>query len=490
MEATFNKELGVAELEDSGMKVATLLPNAKRETASIMAYIGARFSRSNKSLKELVKESRSRGNEAQRLEKIFEGYGHRSVGDMARIMVSLEDIPDIEALYILYQLPHYAAQQRSTRYQDFSKSTVPKIECDSSYQSFFEYEYNSLLFEYQKAYEPTLKKLRNKYPEAEEKTLYARTLDEIRSLLPTGIPTNLVLYTDARTLSELIAKLRGSFIPHRNKIGNLLYHLLKGTYHAQPNWLQRQAHQLFGYQSFYIPEAWRLIRHAEPNDTQFLLTKAMKVKMLSLLNFSTIPNRSYIRNTQSFTINKRVKGIDLLTSQILERLLALECDNASLLENEKLTINQLKEIFSPLEDCNDKDKQLGNLGQVGAVNFSGLTDIGTLRDLNRHRSTERFFPFLEEASLPITRSHNLNSYDIENYYRKYLLTLETPVRYFIGVSLTDLIYLGSLRTRKGGHQNYRELVYNWVKQFSKGNHFESLLETVTEPNPEKDFYNR
>jgi hypothetical protein len=211
------------------------------------------------------------------------------------------------------------------------------------------------------------------------------------------------------------------------------------------------------------------------------------VVLQKILRSTTPPSRNYICNNNSFTINKQLKGIDILTSQILERLIALECDNATLNENVTLKLEELKEIFSILKECNDKDKQLGNIGQIGAVNFSGLTDIGTLRDLNRHRSTERFFPFLEESSLQVKEPLNLMSFDIKSYYSKYLLTLDTPVRYFIGLSLTDLIYIGSLRTRKGGHQSYRELVYNWVKQFSKNNHFESLTETITTPNPEEDF---
>ena len=40
---------------------------------------------------------------------------------------------------------------------------------------------------------------------------------------------------------------------------------------------------------------------------------------------------------------------------------------------------------------------LGNLGQSGAIKISGFASLGSLKDLNRHRSLERFIPLLHDC---------------------------------------------------------------------------------------------
>jgi len=387
--AEFNPDLGIASLTDStsGMVVRTLLPDPSRETASIQAYIGARFSRSDKSLIELAEETKVKGNPAERLEKIFEGYGHRSVGDQARIMVTLENIPDLEAMYILYLIPDYAAQQRSTRYQDFSSRSYiapPENLNKEAFERRMEDQFKS----YEVFTDLMSKHLRQEYPDASEQTIKARTFDASRGILPCGVLTNVAIYTSARNFSELIAELRASFFSVRREIGELLYKLLTGDcFSKEPTSIGDRIKQFFGEQRVYIPESKRLIRHAYPNNGSEVAKDWLVDEMI--YRIYTYPDN--LRNQMNQDLFVRLATS--LNECAVQRVNAL-LNGMTYLKSydEELAACVAEKILS----FDDKTR-IKNLGQIGAIEFDGITDIGSLRDINRHRSTKRFFPFLEST---------------------------------------------------------------------------------------------
>lgn len=518
-EATFDPELGIASLEHSstGITVRTMLPDSSRETASIQAYIGARFSRSNKSLIELAKETKVKGKAAERLENIFEGYGHRSVGDQARIMVTLENIPDLEAMYLLYLLPDYAAQQRSTRYQDFSKPQyLSPPETQSLDKEGFEKKMELQFESYKTFTDLMFEHLKTEYPDVSEKTIKARALDASRGLLPCGVLTNLVIYTSARNFSELIAELRGSFFSVRREIGKALFHLLTGTYHAkEPTSLGSKLKQFFGKQQVYIPEAKRLIRHASAN------AYSEKIKSNLIHKMSDVHVEMHRLKAEQ---NLWVETLTSLSHCGVERINALAAGLTYLQDYPETLARYVEEQLLSVDDR----KTIKNLTEIGAIEFSGFADLGTLRDLNRHRSTERFFPFLEStcvhpleycltykgfsepqhsknqyysrllAALSAARQwvyDHEDNYDINQLekdgYSKYLAPLGADTRYFISMSPKDLTYISHLRTRAGGHLSYRRLVQSWVKKLAeKDPAYYILLNNLPDIDPEEDFKER
>lgn len=516
----YYQDHGIADLTDTetGMAVRTMLPDPSRETASVQAYIGARFSRSDKSLVALAEETKVKGKAPERLEKIFEGYRHRSVGDQARIMVTLEGIPDLEAMYLLYLLPDYAAQQRSTRYQDFSN---PHYLVPPDYKEIYCKLFEEALAAYKEAYDQIAETLLKQYPDAPAKTIEARALDEVRDLLPAGIGTNLAIYASARVMSEAIAQLRGSYFSVRRRIGELLYHLLKGTYHSDA----------------YTAEAWRLIRHTEPKSEPEEIRRNIVPRIGDIYTRET--NEGPLVNK---TMEINGENYSSAVSEMIRRCAALFAPNPKL----SCSINNTdfkRFIESTLAEevfRHDDKTPLGNFAQVGAIRFEGLSKIGTLRDINRHRSTERFFPFLETAT--IVSDLTFISGDLDNFtgfsdnvingykqaiegtttdvrhfwknwqkwlkhfkgeeldwykfseisgYAKYLLPLGTPTRYFVSCSPEDLTYISHVRTRPGGHLDYRRLVRSWVETLVEQEPFyRPLLDHLPEINPEEDFYLR
>lgn len=153
---------------------------------------------------------------------------------------------------------------------------------------------------------------------------------------------------------------------------------------------------------------------------------------------------------------------------------------------------------------------MGNIGQSGAVKIEGFATLGTLKDMNRHRSLERFMPiFHDEIDMDqeLNRRNDqcfylCNYLDIpsfsklkKNYegklmdtyerirewrrmakdvlskevcdeYTRYLLPHAHATRYIFYGSFDDFQYIANLRTRNGGHIAYRRLTYGWLRNLS------------------------
>ncbi len=524
----FYKDLGVVGIKDSNsdLQVLSVLQQEGIKRPAINAYLGARYSRSSDSIVDILKEVISKGTDAsKRLESIFHGYGHRSVGQMAIPTIFFEQIPMITATRLFNLVPTHAGQERSTRYQDYSKPNYVKAEfsnplLDLGYKDIM----NSAFAYYKSLYEETYMTLRDYFSiSAVDKyniaSLKARTLDTARYLLPCGTLTNADLVTDAASLSDLISTLSASNQKVETKLAELLFSLLTGNKEVF------KQTSLANFES-YVPEVDTLIRHAQPNIT----VKTCYEEILKLIK------KDILNNPFNLKIKKYYKpeidtyeGFDILNPgsdlsfTLLENFIMLlepHLNGSDLLIHNNIVYPQIAEILAQFLDHRN---QLGNIAQTGAAMFDGYMDIGMLRDLNRHRSLERFIPFLDnnfnlEAELEV-RTYNLcpyldipelrplriryvdyleNAYDsIEEWvdiakqelppeqvleYGRYLLPLAHNTRYRFSGSFDDLLYVSNLRTRPGGHIAYRMLTYNWLEKLTDSEPlFRKLLDNITKP---------
>ena len=121
---TDKTDLPIISLTDSrtGFMVRTAIASNIRQTPSIMAFAGARYSRSSDSAEEIFSEIKNSGKNAQeKLAAIFRNYGHASVADMSQLFGYIENIPQEIATKFFYETSVGGGQERSTRYQDFSQ---------------------------------------------------------------------------------------------------------------------------------------------------------------------------------------------------------------------------------------------------------------------------------------------------------------------------------------------------------------------------------
>ena len=521
MKLSYRKDLNIATIKSESdwnkFKVHTLLQNPTQKQPSINAYLGARYSRSCDSITDIASEIMESGTDAaEKLEKIFSGYGHKSVGDMAELFLCLENIPMYTAMRIYYMCSVLSGQERSTRYQNFDKPEfvqIPKEVC-ANYEVRKEYERIILkqMQDYREMMKPTREALEKAFKINEESpqevsALKARSFDVCRYFLPLGLHTSSAYLMSARNWSEVISLLCANDSVIENDLAELILNLLGDS-----------KLEVKGY----IKEADNLIRHTDANCCRKNSSKAIL---------------GYLKERIS-----REQVDDIPESEVDMLEIAHGSDSTeALISNYELLLNPLgsKEEFEFTDsdqenigeiifDNHDHHNLLGNVGQFGNIKISGFASIGTLKDLDRHRSLERFVPFFQdeidldqELDRPNFKCFFLCNYleikslsklkteyekrlidtykrikewrkkakenmteEVCDEFTKYLLPHAHATRYVYYGSFDDLQYIINLRTRRGGHIAYRVLVYRWLELLNiQDGIWYSLHRGIEKPNP-------
>lgn len=182
------------------------------------AYALARYSRSAASLRESVAWITNQ-RAADFLETFYFAYGHKSIADMAHVTLALENISVLAAIEIEDE-QLWDGQERSTRYQDFTKSRyVVPPELENSPEAEAEYTaaadqlfatYNTLTKQLVATLTEVLPRPEDMDPSSYKRTLKARILDVTRTLLPYATRTSIGQITSARVLERQLARLLAS----------------------------------------------------------------------------------------------------------------------------------------------------------------------------------------------------------------------------------------------------------------------------------------
>ncbi|MEX0895573.1 MAG: FAD-dependent thymidylate synthase [Patescibacteria group bacterium] len=507
---SFHKDLHIASLtsKDSWheINVHALLQHPEKKQPSINAFLGARYSRSADSVVDIAKEVHVKGQDAaQRLATIFQNYGHKSVGDMADLFLCIEHVPMITAMKLFYRNPVLAGQERSTRYQDFARPsfvTLPDTKNTKKLKEEYEAIIHKQLADYRHLMKITQPRLAEHFKidmnkKGEVGALQARTFDTARYLLPMGLQTSLGFVMSARNWSELIAMLGGSQMEVDHVLSELIFELLTA---AHPDMAK----------SKYIPEADGLIRHTEASTRQLETTTTMLGWLEEFLARSSQPRRLTRTPDASVEIKDRVSSVGALLRHL--QLLQHPLSKQSRFE---ISPNLQRALGRIVFERHNHHFQLGPLAQSGTLAIEGMADLGTLKDLNRHRSLERFVPIWhDEVSMKaeldrptkrqffvcdylrlpgmtalrkIYESRLIETYDlIRNWqaraekqlspamateFTKYLLPHAHSTAYRFYGSVDDLQYLIHLRTRPGGHIAYRALTATWLKKLAQKDQF-------------------
>lgn len=504
----------------TGYNVRTALPNSGKQTASIMAFAGARFSRSALSAEELFEEIRKAGSNAnEKLANIFRNYGHSSVADMAQLFAYIEQIPDYYSTIFFNESSVGGGQQRLTRYQDFGNSSplgLDSFGLDGRAEKYLEinkklldlqqylldkYKYwqNRLTTEYTKVYNV------DKDNKSETGALVARVFDSTRYFLPSGLmnKTSLAYITSAREWARLISVFKASNEYNLVCLGEQLEILFAPEENVASS---------LGY----TPEAPDLIRHTEAD-------------------FITRDNLDYLYQylQEELKIDSKLELIqDIIYQPLKVELLDLKISSgAKILFQHILTlypnasINSILEFISNLSEQQElkiskilfqnfnHHKQMNNLFRVNTHSFVLTSSNSELRDLNRHRAWGRYIPALNTKNyqanlytgytLPLYLTDNpelvairqefeqdLQSYYVQlqdfitltsqyNWFPQYIYTQLLPFAHIFTsifhASPKEISYMTQLRVRPGGHINYRYLAYEMA---NLGSNSESLLQSM------------
>jgi hypothetical protein len=514
----------------TGYTVRTALPNSGKQTASIMAFAGARFSRSALSAEELFQEIRQAGSNAnEKLANIFRNYGHSSVADMAQLFAYIEQIPDHYSTIFFNETSIGGGQQRSTRYQDFGNSKPVSLESLGLDKNLKNYnEINQKILDLQEyaldKYKYWQEKLTEEYTKvyaidnknkSETGALIARVFDSTRYFLPSGLmnKTSLAYITSAREWARLISVFKAS-----NE-----YNLIC---------LAEQLEILFAPDDNiaedlnYIPEAPDLIRHTEADTiTKDNLTE-LKNYLQKELNIEKSLEFTNIVKYHQLEVElldiKLTSGAKILLQHILtiypNAIIQSVLDFINNLNSEQ-EFQISKIIFKNF----NHHKQMGNLFRVNTHSFVLTSSNSELRDLNRHRAWGRYIPIFNTTNykniiytgytLPMYLSENTDlqtirqdfEKDLQEYYTKLQQFIDLSSKYewfpqyiyiqllpfahiftsFFHASPKEISYMTQLRVRPGGHINYRYLAYEMAKLGSKSENLLSAImsNNIIQPNP-------
>lgn len=185
----------------------------------IQAYALAKYSRSSQGMLESIQELSAQKAE-QFLTTFYFQYGHRSIADLAHLVFGLEQISILAAVTVVDE-PVWDGQERSTRYQPFRQTGwhLPAEVVGGPVEAIFTQTAEAQFTAYEQLSAALLQHLVEVVLRPAElsegnyrRTLRARAFDVARSLLPLATHTSVGQIVSARVLERQIGRLLGS--PH------------------------------------------------------------------------------------------------------------------------------------------------------------------------------------------------------------------------------------------------------------------------------------
>jgi thymidylate synthase ThyX len=531
----------------TGTVITTTVANPTQRTAAHKAWAGARQSRAAGMPWEILHEMGEKGVDPdQKLEEMFRGYGHASVGDMARLTVDLGKIPMHLCLALFHEGSLNSGQEKSTRYQAaFGKAilhplrlyvpeSLPKAELEDlekEYQSFgieslelFAKHRAALLSAFEQYYRADTTK-----PD-QRSALTSRVLDCVRYFLLFGQWSGMSFETSARDWSRIIAELKASPLSYYQKVAAQIEKLLAPT---------TEEEEALDYKA----EAPGLIRHTAPLLTTNRNLHALKqflVERTDLLQSVPIDSGSPKRVDQHVSLIEPMytEGDRLVASYSL--LLWPGLEREQLLKWIHTQDNETKKAISTIIFSGHTNYcELPGFGRTTRMTLVMESFLGEVRDLNRHRAWGRFMPLplvfgerltKEVIEQIIARGFGLPLYltdiqafadykmafeqDLVAYYtklQKYLekvsITYHDTIDYAFVLNLLPLAhrvdlwmhgdpkqaaYFTAQRSRPGGHINYRSLAYDANQLLVKYDPYLSGMQLPRKPDPTSraEFFDR
>jgi thymidylate synthase ThyX len=467
----------------------------------IQAYGMAKYSRSAQGMLESIREL-SEQKAAQFLESFYFQYGHRSIADLAHVAFGLEQISLLAAIEVVDEQV-WDGQERSTRYQPFRKTgwfVPPEIGTtdagpvyrDAVAALFATYdEVSARLRDVLIAHVPRPAALDDA---SYRRTLRARAFDVARYLLPLATHTSVGQIVSARVLERQISRLLTSRYPELREIGREL----------------RQACET-------QPELPLL---PEPTDPTADVAARLRVPVAPTLVKYTAPV-DYVRATEReladaargylgpIAVAPAVTGVELaapalnpLDEIVTTALYQYDRDGHSYGQIatavDSLSAAQKQEIFTLSIDERGKHDELLRLHQAGyALIFDVLMDVGSYRDLHRHRRCV-------QVRQPYTLAHGYDAPSvifpaglggeaaatalqqgigdvyanaleqagaasdvvraIDPLAADYLTPLANRVRCLFKLDWAEAAYLIELRTAPAGHFSYRQIAWQMYER--------------------------
>ncbi|HEX3642642.1 MAG TPA: hypothetical protein VHV10_15240 [Ktedonobacteraceae bacterium] len=530
---------------DTGTVVTTTVADRRLRTAAHRAWAGARQSRSAGLPWEILSQMGEKGIDPdQKLEEMFRGYGHASVGDMARLSVDMGRIPMHLCLSLFQEGSINSGQEKSTRYQTtFGKALLHPIKyylpthlskeegLEADYQSF-----GTLSRDFFAKHKAVLQEVFGQYyrvdstDREQRSALTSRVLDCVRSFLLFGQWSGMSFETSARDWSRILSELKASPLSYYHKVAVQIERLLAPS---------REEEESLGYKA----EAPGLIRHTS---AQFTTNSNLQTLKQFLMEKTDLLQHAPIQKGFPQLVEQRVElippeyteGDRLVAASIL--LLWPGLDRAELLKwVQNRDVETKRTIGALLFSGHSNYCELPSYAHTTHMTLVIEGCLGELRDFNRHRAWGRFSPLPLVFGEPVTRDtvdqllargfslpcylteipemasykaameHDLLAYyaSLQEFIAKVAAQYHDTIDYSFVLNLLPLahrvdlwmhgdpkqaLYLTKQRTRSGGHINYRVLAYEASQLLAMSDPYLSALQLESRPDPtsKEEFFDR
>ncbi|MGE3912845.1 MAG: FAD-dependent thymidylate synthase [Chloroflexota bacterium] len=471
----------------------------------VQAYAMAKYSRSSQSMLESIGELSLQRAE-QFLNTFYFQYGHRSIADLAHLVMGVEDVSILAAIRVVDE-QLWDGQERSTRYQPFKKTgyfTPPELSGEA--RGRYEAAADAMFAAYDDLTKRLLALLVEQVdrpaemaPKAFERTLRARAFDVSRGLLPLATITSLGQVVSARVLERQISRLLSDPLPEVQRIGEELKAACERPA-EQPLAAKALVGAANGSNGHYASGAHReadetvavaptLVKYTAPNEYQMKTRAAMTQLATELLAPLGEPDRS-----RAVDLAEPSSPEDEVVATLLYRYDSaghsyqqVQARVAALSDEQKRQVIAASVAHRGRHDDLPRELQSGY-----AFTYDILMDVGSFRDLHRHRRCVQIvqemtpahgaepadvvFPRafgtkIGQAALAaglgtaydaaltsgLDAARELAESDAET--AAYLLPLAARVRALFKMDAAQAVYISELRTGEGGHFSYRRIAW-------------------------------
>ncbi len=532
------KGLSLLEITDdkSGFSLISSHGNPKVRSAAYKGWLAARHSRAPGDTKAIAIEMGEKGVDPDaKLDVTYKGYGHGSVADGARLDVHFNNVPMIVPFALFHRGYINSGQEKSTRYQvEFTdkplheiKNYVP-IDLDSKDLELLSNEYQSIGFAQLKNFQGFLADIQEKYedfygpvPKKAKNAFTSRSLDTARFMLLLGQNTGFAYETSARDWERHISYMKGHDMEIFRRTGFLLNNLL-----APDTFIEED----LGIKA----EAPTLLKYTKPNTTTKNLIKELTT------NDRQTRFKSVKLNEQKTALSNSDMALAAITQLYLANVPNLNSRNKIMNWIDNLSLNKKKALSQHIFSNYTHHDELPGIFRTTGLVATLDTQLGEIRDWNRHKSVGRFIqglptiyqlgltrttaketvnngfgvpsylniPEFEELKvnyLDLMNRHYDNIVDFQDTLEKVvgkesdysviqnLLPLGHSARISMHMTPQDVNYITKLRTRPGGHINYREQAHKLGQLIENINPLLSGLKLKDEkpdPSSKQQFYDR
>lgn len=497
------------------------------------AYGLARYSRSANPASQTFTEMAEKilqGSEATKkfFELFYFQYGHASIADLAHVSMALDNISMIAAIDVVDE-QLWDGQERSTRYQKYSPDAVhvpSVIEKKPAIRASFKTGVEYIMAEYEKTYKELLPVIREanplpaKYPEgAWKSTTRARAFDIARYMLPLGSYTSVGQITSGRTLEKMISRLYSSeYSEIREVAGDIKIACESPMFNPFTAEIKEALHTLNktvksgSDAAKKVARLKKVLKTVAPVPTLVKYTAPVKYMQETKKLMQQVAKESLkIKEVDSSHDVQAFHLQDPLTEAVTTLLYWVTHYSYAQIYQQVQSWSRKRqtEIYELAVRKRGRHDELLRMLDTHSVTFDILMDVGSYRDMHRHRRTVQvpqdytythgydWHPELEKYG-------NLYAYQVamdahtdtvkaldtqQHEAGMYLMAMGFKRRSLFKMGWNEIDYVGKLRTGPGRHLSYWNIALRMVDEAAKLNPTRAKLIPTT-PLSEDTIYER